>query len=142
MDTREISRAEWPSFFDAFSQSHCGQLVTVESMAPKLGIQYNVRDGQLVGLTAEPDAADGGRIVIMTERPPGHNLEHAIRRPSHVRLAEWNRGVSAALQIEAEEGLVTLVVAGPAEETRPPVYAPDDDEDVVPDNGKFLPPIA
>lgn len=143
MNTNEISREEWPAFLDQFSRRHLGQLVTVESMEPQLGAQLNVRDAQLVGLTAEPDAAGGEQIIIMTERPHHQALAHVVRRPSHLRLAEWNGGVSAALQIEGEGELVTLVVAGPLEEIRPPEYVDDDAaDDVVPDDGKFLPPCA
>ena len=141
MNTKEISRQEWPAFLDQFSRLHRGQLATVQSMAPQLGAQVNVRDAQFVGLTAEPDAA-GGQIIIMTERPPLHALEHVVRRPSRVRVAEWNCDVSAAIQIEGEDGTVTLLVAGPVEQIRPPVFALDDDEDIVPEDGKFLPPIA
>ena len=46
-------------------------------------------------------------------------------RPSHVYVTEWNDAVSSALQIELEDGRVTVVRVGPAEQTLPPGFITD-----------------
>jgi hypothetical protein len=131
--TRQVSEQEWPSFADQFSRLHKGQPVTVETFAPDLGAQVNVRDLPLLGVTVEREAPSGCRVVIAAGDSPDNQFAHVIDRPSHVRVAEWNDAVSSALQIESAGGTVTLARVGPAEQMLPPGFITD---------GIILPPRA
>jgi hypothetical protein len=42
-----------------------------------------------------------------------------IDRPTHVRVAEWNDGFSAALQLESADGHVALLRVGPQDRVLP-----------------------
>ena len=41
MNTREITRTEWPAFFDSFSRRHEGARITLEVFGPDIGDQIN-----------------------------------------------------------------------------------------------------
>jgi hypothetical protein len=125
MLTREVVPGEWSSFFDQFSRLHHGKRVNVQTMGGELGVQANAVSLPLMGVVAEP-RDDGGRsISVMAGESPDAHVTHAIARPSKVRIAEWNDGESAALQIEAEGGWTTLVQVGPAAEVLPTGFVTD-----------------
>ena len=120
METREIEKSQWCPFFDRFSRAHHGQRVTVNSTGSEFGVQANARNQPLLGITAEIEPDRPCEIEIMLGELPDRLVTHVIRRPRTVRIAEWNDYVSAAIQIEGEDGTTTLVQAGPLEQTLPP----------------------
>ena len=129
MLTREIERSQWQSFCDQFSRAHQGQAVSVESAGREFGVQANVRNLPLLGITAEAKAGKDAppEIEVMVGRSrDAWVVTHVIPRPVRLRVAEWNDFVSAAVQIESEDGTVTLVQAGPTEQTLPPGAIVDD----------------
>ena len=123
--TREVVGHEWPAFADHFSRLHKGQLVTVETFAPDLGAQSNVRDTPLMGITVERREYGGWRLVILAGDSPHTHLAHVVDAVSHVRVAVWNDAVSSALQIESADGRVTLLQVGPAGQMLPPGFVTD-----------------
>ena|SRR5687767_11467477 len=129
METREILAEQWPAFFDQFSRLHAGKRAIVETIGSDVGVQPNARELPLMGIT--PEGRDGGdnpewRIEISLGDSPGAHLDHVIARPTHVRVAEWNDGFSAALQIEAEDGHMTLLRVGPQDRVLSPGLVVDD----------------
>ena len=126
METREIEMSQWRAFFDQFSRGHQGQRVSVQSAGKEFGVQANARNLPLLGVTAEVKEAGPPEIEVMVGDSPYASVTHVIPRPAKVRIAEWNDYVSAALQIEAEDGTVTLVQAGPVEQMVPPGCILDD----------------
>lgn len=118
METREVLPAEWLAFCDRFSRAHHGKAVTVETIAEDVGVQPNVQRLPLVGVTAEGEAGEQRLEIIVGDSPHAH-LTHVIDQPMHVRVAEWNDGFSAALQIESADGRVTLLRVGPQERVLP-----------------------
>jgi hypothetical protein len=128
MQTQEVLAEEWSSFFDRFSRMYKDKRVTVETMGKDVGVQANARDMPLMGITAEPrDGARGDRkIEIMVGDSPHAHVIHVITRPYRVRVAEWNDGYSAALQIETEDDWTTLLRAGPQDQVLPEGLITDD----------------
>ena len=120
METREVEISEWRPFFDRFSRAHQGQRISVESTSREFGVQANARNLPLMGITAEPREAGPTEIQVIVGDSPNASVTHVIPRPAKVAIAEWNDFVSAAVRIEAEDGSVTLVQAGPPEQTLPP----------------------
>ena len=88
----------------------------------------NAKNLPLLGVTAERRGDGGIEIQVMAGTSPDTLVTHVVARPRTVRVAEWNDSVSAALQIEAEDGTVTLVEAGPDRQTLPRGYIVDDIE--------------
>src|SRR5438270_633032 len=124
METREISPEQWHEFLDQFSRLHEGKNVRMETVGPEFGIQANSQTLSLLGITSEHASARAGGsehpvIEIMTGDPSGRQISHVIDRPASVRMAEWNDGYSAALEIKSEDGSSAIVRVGPAEELLP-----------------------
>jgi hypothetical protein len=120
MRTREVPRNEWASFCEQFSRIHHHKPVNMTTTERELGVQPNARDLPLIGITTEQSAGGGRQIGVMLGEATGAHLAHTIERPSHLRVAEWNDDYSAALQIESEDGSVTLLQVGPEAEVLPP----------------------
>jgi hypothetical protein len=119
MHTIEIPIDHWPSFLDQFSRAHRGQPAEVTTEDRTLGLQSDAKGLPFIGVTdVSPDQVDE-TIRIMLGDSSGTHIDHAVEHPSHVRVAEWNDGFSAALQIESDDGRVTLVQVGPLEQMLP-----------------------
>src|ERR1700691_2083254 len=111
MRTKEILAAEWPPFFDDFTQLHQGERVNVETVGKgELGVTSHVRDLPLVGIVAaDPKAGAGEWIEIIAGDSAQTHATHSVPNPAHVRLAEEEDGQAVALQIESSKGLVTMI---------------------------------
>jgi hypothetical protein len=110
MQTREIPTHEWVPFLDDFSRRHQGRPVLVEVMGQDLGVQREAASLPLSGVSV--DLSDGGaneQIEVMAGDSPHAHVMHAVRRPAHVRVAVNDDGADAALQLESQDGTVTLV---------------------------------
>ena len=108
MKTQEISRTEWPRFFDGFSRQHEGAQMTLEVFGSDIGDQIEGRELALEGITAELFAA-GDRIQIMiSARLDGH-VTHSIAAPTQVSVEQTDEGADAALAIKSEDGVTALL---------------------------------
>jgi hypothetical protein len=130
MEARSIPASQWPQFLDEFSRMHHGKPVTVQTMGQAVGVQASVQGVPLLGITAAGGGGgggDGGReaIDIMTGDSSGTHVRHAVERPVGVWVTEWNDSYSAALKIEAADGLVTVLQVGPSEVLLPPGFITD-----------------
>jgi hypothetical protein len=106
MRNREVPRAEWKAFFDAFSRNHVGWQVTVDVLGSDLGAQHEIVDLPLIGITCE---SAGSRVVqIHAGTPPSH-LTHTIEKVTHVRLEQTDDEADAALQVQDEEGTTVIL---------------------------------
>jgi hypothetical protein len=108
MQTIEVARSDWMRTLDEFSSLHEGWLVSLELLAPELGVQPQIRDLPLRGVTAEP-RPDGGVITIAAARADGEQITHIIQRPTHVRIERTNDGADVALQIESLDGEAAIL---------------------------------
>lgn len=109
MQTKEITRTEWPSFFDSFSRQHEGWLATLEILGPEIGAQIEERDLPFEGITDEWDETEGNTIMIMAGGKADDHVTHMIRRPTEVSLEQTDEGADAALAIKSEDGLTALL---------------------------------
>jgi hypothetical protein len=107
METREIPRGEWIKFFDNFSKQHENWIVTWEVLGCDLGDQEKTNRLPLVGISA--DAKGIPRIdVIVGGRLDAH-VTQIIEKPTHVRFKEPDRPGHEAIEVETEDGRVTLI---------------------------------
>jgi hypothetical protein len=109
MQTREIPRDEWLTFFDAFSRQHEGWLATVQVLGEEIGAQTEANELPLVGVTADlKDGEDDTVAIIMGEAAEDH-ITHTVTRPAHVRLEQAEGGADEALEVESADGTRTLL---------------------------------
>jgi hypothetical protein len=109
MRTREISRSEWPEFFDSFSRQHEGWLVTLEILGSEIGAQVEERELAFEGIVAEWNEVQGDEIAIMIGAKPDDHITHSISRPTQVSLEQTDEGADAALAIKAADGTTALL---------------------------------
>jgi hypothetical protein len=109
MQTTEITRTDWPSFFDSFSRKHEGWLATLEILGPDIGAQVEERELAFEGITDESDEAHGNTIMIMTGGRAEDHVTHTITRPVEVSLEKTDEGADAALAIKSEDGITALL---------------------------------
>jgi hypothetical protein len=121
METRDVPEDQWASFFDQFSRLHHDKPVRVQILSRALGAQPAAQDVPLLGITEDRAAEHAKGVVrIMTGGPGGEHLSHVIDEPAHVRVAEWNDGFSAALEIASADGSSALVEVGPPQQMLAP----------------------
>ena len=109
METREIPRNEWTSFFDGFNQQHEGWLATLEVFGPEVGAQEEARDLLFQGVSLASSGNEPETIAISLVRSPEDHLNHTIVKPAHVWLEEDARLENAALEIESADDIKTLM---------------------------------
>jgi len=101
METKEIPISQWPAFLDRFSRAHRGQPAAVTTEDRSIGLQSDGKGLPFIGITdVSPDQVDE-TIRIMLGDSSGTHIDHGVEHPSHLRVAEWNDGFSAARQTEA-----------------------------------------
>lgn len=108
MQTREITRTEWPAFFDSFSRTHQGWLASLEIFGPDLGAQVEERELAFEGITDESNE-QGNTIMIMTAGRARDHVTHSISHPTEVSLEQTDEGADAALAIKSEDGVTALL---------------------------------
>jgi hypothetical protein len=85
MPTREIARTEWKTYFDEFSRTRAGELVTVELIySPQADPQYALTRQPLAGMTFEEKGGEPGTIEISAGTEENNSLTHTITNPVHV----------------------------------------------------------
>ena len=83
MPTREIARSEWKNYFDEFSRTRAGELVTVELISnPQADPQYALIKQPLIGITY--DEKDGGTFDLSAGNQADDALTHTITNAVHV----------------------------------------------------------
>ncbi len=104
--TTEIPRQDWVQSLNRFNAVHEGWLVTVEVLSSDLGAQPEIVDLPLVGITFEQPA--GGTMTIAAGSADDQ-IVHVIRSPERMWLARLDGRADVALEVEAAEGLKTIV---------------------------------
>ena len=120
MTTIEISRDDWQPFFDQFSREHQGESVNVEVLDDAVGRQAVAQQLPLLGVTADPKNSEGCMIEILAGDHQGQTVNHDIRHPAHVRIAQGDDGSDLAVEITSEDSPTTILTFGDTE--WPPQY--------------------
>jgi hypothetical protein len=105
---REIPREQWISFFNNFSKQHEGWIVTVEVIASDLGDQEEAAGLPLVGISADVKAGEN-RIVIIVGGRSDTDVNRIIEKPNRVWWKPPQGVADEAVEIESEDGTMTLV---------------------------------
>src|SRR5437660_7629899 len=86
MRTQEITREEWNSFFNTFSQQHEGWLATLEIFGPEVGAQKEAHELSLEGISLGSGTGESPKITIEIGKTPDEHVSHTIINPTHVWL--------------------------------------------------------
>jgi hypothetical protein len=108
MQTTQITKTEWPNFFNSFSRKHEGWLATLEIFGPDIGAQTEERELPFEGITDEWSEAKGDTITIMAGKSDAH-VTHTISRPTEVSLEQTDEGADTALAIKSSDGTTALL---------------------------------
>jgi hypothetical protein len=108
MRTVDIPQKDWARALDEFSARHDGSLISLDVVARPLGVQPQIRELPLRGVTVE-SSPRGRAIVISAARADGEHVTHLIPSPTRVSIERTNEGADIALEIESEEGLAAIL---------------------------------
>ena len=108
MDHREIPREEWVKFFDDFSKQHENWIVSWEVLGCDIGDQEKTTRLPLVGIAAELKGRIP-RIEIMVGGRLDVHVTQIIENPRRVRFKEPDRPGHEAIEVEIDDGRVTLI---------------------------------
>jgi Family of unknown function (DUF5335) len=106
--TREIPREQWIKFFDDFSKKHEGWIVTLEVIGSDVGDQEEAKGLPLVGISADLKDRENRVEIILGGRRDA-NLTRIIDTPKRVWLKEPEEVAHEAIEIESEDGTMTLL---------------------------------
>lgn len=109
MQTTQITKTEWPAFFDSFSRKHEGWLATLEVFGPDIGAQIEERELPFEGITDEWDEVQGNTIMITAGSDANDHVTHTVSHPTEVSLEQTDEGADAALAIKSEDGTTALL---------------------------------
>jgi hypothetical protein len=109
METKEIPRSEWRSFFDVFTRQHEGWLATLEMFGPEIGAQPEPGEFPLRTVTLTSVVGESEAIEISLGKTPQDHLKHTVIEPTHVWLVQTSEGANAALEIESADDTKTLL---------------------------------
>lgn len=109
METREISRTEWRTFFDQFSQEHEGWLSTLEVFGPDIGAQQEGAELPFEGVSVSSGGDELDTITVTIGGASADHVSHTIEKPTRVWLEQTDAGTHAALEIEGEDQSKTLL---------------------------------
>src|SRR5436853_6856171 len=109
MQTQEIPRQEWNSFFDSFSRQHEGWLATLEVFGSDVGAQEEAHELPLEGVSVTSEGDKSESIAINIGKTAERHISHTITKPQHVWLEKTDDGADAALEIESADEAKTLL---------------------------------
>lgn len=85
MPTREIARTEWKTYFDEFSRTRAGEIVSIETISdPQGDPQFPWNKQPFVGLTYEEKGEEPGTIEISAGGETNNQHTHTVTNPVHV----------------------------------------------------------
>jgi len=126
MKTQKIPYSDWLESLNQFSRAHHGQEVKVQTFDPETGIRGNLEGVPLLGVNVEKKQDQSRTITIEAGAPERGSFAHTVELPIEIRVAEWNDGVSAVLDIESADEQITRVQVGPSEQLLAPGMVLDD----------------
>ncbi len=118
--THEIPKQSWKTYFNELDRIYEGWAATVEVFAGELGDQHAADGLPLQGISYEPAGSQAGDILIEIGDVGEPFNTHLVRAPAAVRASTTKRGAELDIEIEAEDGTITLVTLRPRPKLPPP----------------------
>jgi hypothetical protein len=112
IETRELARDDWKTYFDDFSRDLDRLVATVEVAGDDVGAQIEAQRLVLTGITYD-NKDDILVIGLDAEGGLKEEVEHIVSQPQKIYLASGEDGQST-IDVEDAEGHKTLVRLEPA----------------------------
>ncbi|MHA3770664.1 DUF5335 family protein [Verrucomicrobiota bacterium sgz303538] len=124
LETKEIPKEDWVSFFNDFSGKHRGWMVSIEEESEEIGDQEETDLLPFVGISADLKDREN-RIAIMVGGKKGSDINRIIDTPDHVWFKHGLMEQYDAIDVESKDGTKTLlqfrfVPSGQTESQLPP----------------------
>ena len=103
MQTVEIPREAWVYRLNEFTSIHEGWLVSLDILGPELGVQPEIDNLPLLGVSADRVNHDG-TIVVSVARSASEHFTHIVHAATRINIERTDDGADAALQIESADG--------------------------------------
>jgi hypothetical protein len=108
MQTIEIPREDWGRRLNEFTTIHEGWLVSLDIMGAELGVQPEIVNLPLLGVSADRVNHDG-TIAVSVARSRSEHFTHIIENVTRIYLERTDDGADAALQVESADGTKALL---------------------------------
>lgn len=105
----EIPKNKWAAHFTALGQYYQGWHVTAEVLDQEFGNQHAINGLPLQGLSYETKGSQAGDILVEAGDLGSLFATHLVHRPRVVRVAATQPGAEADVEIEDEDGIITIV---------------------------------
>lgn len=102
-----IPRSEWRTTLDTFSLTHRGWPVTIAVNSPVAGVQPEVRELPLSGISLSVGGDDPAVVITMSRHQPEH-VTHLVEHVRHLWVE--HAGVEdTGLQLDTADGTRTVL---------------------------------
>jgi hypothetical protein len=103
MTTVEIPREAWVHRLNEFTTIHEGWLVSLDILGAELGIQPEIVNLPLLGVS--PDRVNhDGTVAVPVARSQSDHFTHIVEAVTRIYVERTDDGADAALQIESVDG--------------------------------------
>ena len=121
--TRDIPANEWIPFLANFTRENRGAHAFLEVLCKGVGRLVATEDRPFNGISA--DARDGENTVWIAFSSTADDLfTHGVHGATAIRVRLATVDSGAAVEIEAGDGTITLLILSRPEESRPPCRSP------------------
>lgn len=103
MKTVEIPRDAWVHRLNEFTTIHEGWLVSLDILGAELGVQPEIVNLPLLGVSADRVNHDG-TVAVSVARSQSEHFTHIIEAVTRIYVERTDDGADAALQIESADG--------------------------------------
>ena len=107
--TYDISKKEWQSFLDRFTQKHAGSPVQMETYDRETGENVTLPETTLSSLRLDLEDTKNPRINV-TVHSGNNEVKHILFRPSQVILRASRRNGDESLTIESVNIETTILL--------------------------------
>jgi hypothetical protein len=107
--THEIPQDQWVPYFNDVSRLYQGWSTTIEVLAGTLGDQREAEDVPFQGMSLETKGSECGDVLVEIGDAGTSYEVHHVDHPMIVRGAELQLGAETDIEIESEDGIVTIV---------------------------------
>jgi len=108
MQTIEIPREDWGHRLNEFTTIHEGWLISLDIMGAELGVQPEIVNLPLLGVSVDRVNHDG-TIAVSVARSRSEHFTHIIEGVTRIYLERTDDGADAALQIESADGTKAIL---------------------------------
>lgn len=107
-DTEEVPLDQWIPFMAQFTQENRGAHARVDVLGPDVGYQLETENKPFDGVA--PDTKDRERSVwISFGTTPADHFTHGVHQVKAVRSLPARAEAGAVLEIEAQDGVITIL---------------------------------